>query len=207
MPKKYIIYLITVFFLTGCVAMYVPISWEHGDQIHNIIDKDPLLSALYKRYDPDRLTLRGPSGFDELMSPFEVKSHLATYNKTTYAIYINREVNFTDQQLKEIIIHEFCHHIWNIKLDNATKNKWYAYLRQHPSTIQRLVSLYYPLSNQNVENFAFTLQFPQKEDIKELSTLSILNEEEANAVLSQMKDESKYNYWGMGMLDIIKDKQ
>lgn len=207
MPKKCIIYLIMFFFLTGCVAMYVPISWDHREQVYKIIDKDPLLSALYKRYDPEKVTLRGPNGFDELMSSFEGKSHLAAYKKTTNVIYINREANFTDEQLRQIVIHEFCHYLWNTKFDNTIKIKWDTYLQEQSSTIQRLVNLYYPQSSQNVENFAFTVQFPQKTDILELVKLSILNGTEANAVLGQMKIEPKYNYWGIGMFDIVvRDK-
>ena len=207
MPNKYIIYLITVFFLSGCVTMYVPIVWDHREQVSKFIEKDPLLSALYKRYDPDKVTLRGPNGFDELTSPFEAKTPLAAYKKSTNVIYVNREVNFTDEQLKQILIHEFSCHLWNTKFDNATKNKWETYLLRHPSTIPRLVSLFYPQSSQNAENFAFTMQFPQKEDIKELVRLSILSEAEANPVLDQMKVETKYNYWGIGMFNIvIKDK-
>jgi hypothetical protein len=206
MAKIIITGLLTALLTTGCVAMYAPIVWNHRAQVNDIVDTEPLLSALYKKYDPQRETLRGPNGYDEQAFPSEAALRLASYNPLTKIIYINREFAFTDNQLKEVLVHEFCHHIWDNGLDKSVQSSWNEYLKQHPSPLQRLVGLYYPPGRQEIENFAFTIEFPRKEDIKELVTLSILNESEAEAVLAKMAAEPRHDYWGIGMFDRVKEK-
>jgi hypothetical protein len=188
--------------LAGCVTMFAPIEWERREQVRQVINNDPLLSALYRRFDPEMRTLSGPGGFDEISQPFEDARYLSTYNVRSKVIYANREFTFTDAALRRILLHEFCHHIWNTGLDDAKRRQWNEYMQTKLSEpLQRLVMLYYPPAMRDVENFAFTVEFARKEDIKVLERLSIVSPPEASVILSRIPDAPKHDFWGMGMFD------
>lgn len=173
--------------LSGCAAVYVPVSWDYSNEVQKLSRSDMLLVILYDRYDPDRLTLRGSgTSFQEVLMPVEVKHHLGAYRKDTKLIYRNLYNEYTTASLRELIAHEFAHHIWFSSMTPGQREQWEDHLVRNPSPLQVMVRRVYGRSTDYAaEDFAFTVQSARPTDIKELAVIGLITIKERDTLLAR----------------------
>ena len=183
---KKLTFLVLAFAVCGCATTYVPISWGQGDLIRKLSRDDRFLCILFDRYDPDRSTLRvSGASFDEVMMPDEVKYHLGAYRPDTKLIYRNLFQEYTEDQLRSLMLHELAHHVWFNGMKQEQRDEWRAYLWVHPSPLQAMVrSTYKPGSDFDTEDFAYTVEYARPVDIEELAVLKIITPTERDAVMA-----------------------
>jgi hypothetical protein len=175
--------------LGGCATTYVPISWSMGDRVKQLSRSDHTLAILFDRYDPARKTLRaGGVSFDEVMMPSEVKYHLGAYRKDTKLIYRNLYQEFNDFELRDLMLHEFAHHIWFNSMTPKQQTRWGAHLEQNPSPLQNMVRQNYPLPSDHAsEDFAFTVEYARPVDIEELARMNLITPAERDTMLAEVR--------------------
>lgn len=173
------------FVLCGCATTYVPVSWGFGEKVQKLSRSDLTLATLFDRYDPERTTVRiGGSSFDEVMMPSEVKSHLGAYRPDTKLIYRNLYQEYNDKELRDLVLHEFAHHIWFTSMSREQRNLWRTHLRLNPSPYQAMVRMIYQNpADHDSEDFAFTVQNARPVDIQALATFNIITAQESDAIL------------------------
>ena len=171
--------------LSGCAAVYVPVSWDYSNEVQKLTRSDMLLVILYDRYDPDRLTLRGNgTSFQEVLMPVEVKHHLGAYRKDTKLIYRNLYNEYTTTGLRDLLAHEFAHHIWFSSMTPVQRDQWEEHLVRNPSPLQVMVRRVYGRSTDYAaEDFAFTVQSARPVDIKELAVIGVITIKERDTLL------------------------
>ncbi|MBJ6798965.1 SprT family zinc-dependent metalloprotease [Geomonas propionica] len=184
-----LLFVVTALALSGCATTYVPISWGQGDAVKKLSKDDLFLSALFNRYDPDRSTLRvSGTSFEEVMMPNEVKLHLGAYRPDTKLIYRNLYQQYTDAQLRKVMLHELAHHVWFNGMSTQQRDEWRLYLTRNPTPLQAMVrSNYKQGTDYDSEDFAFAVEYARPSDLEQLATLKILTVEELNKI---MKDKS-----------------
>ena len=172
---------------SGCSTTYIPISWGMGDKVQALSRSDLTLAILFDRYDPDRKTLRvAGASFDEVMMPDEVKHHLGAYRADTKLIYRNLYQQYSDQQLRDLMVHEFAHHIWFSIMTPKQREEWGEHLNGNPTALQSFVRRVYPNSaDYSTEDFAFTVEYARPVDIQALATLKLIDAKERDALLSE----------------------
>ncbi|MDD2898149.1 MAG: hypothetical protein PHI31_05490 [Desulfuromonadaceae bacterium] len=172
--------------LSGCSAAYVPVSWDYYNEVQKLSRSDVLLAMLYDRFDPDRQTLRGNgTSFQEVLMPAEVKHHLGAYRKDTKLIYRNLYNEYTTAGLRELLVHEFAHHIWFSSLTQAQREQWKEHLVLNPSPVQVMVRRVYGRFDDYVaEEFAFTVGAARPVDIKEFAILGLITNKERDTLLA-----------------------
>ncbi len=172
--------------LSGCAAVYVPVSWEYSNEVQKLTRSDMLLVILYDRYDPDRLTLRGNgTSFQEVLMPVEVKHHLGAYRKDTKLIYRNLYNEYTTTGLRDLLAHEFAHHIWFSSMTPVQRDQWEEHLVRNPSPLQVMVRRVYSRSTDYAaEDFAFTVQSARPVDIKALAVIGVITIKERDTLLA-----------------------
>lgn len=173
---------------TGCATTYIPISREYRAQVHQMSRSDVTLSILFERFDPQRGTLRGgEESFNETMWPSEVPHHLGAYRTDTDLIYTNLYLTYSNDQLRELLIHELAHHIWFKAMSDTQRQGWTDYLAANPSPDQETVRRNY-LHPQEfpAEDFAFTIQHARPADYRELEHLHLLTGQESDALVAEV---------------------
>ncbi|QWV93543.1 SprT-like domain-containing protein [Geomonas oryzisoli] len=182
---KHLSFVIMALILGGCATTYVPISWGKGDTVKKLSKEDLFLSALFNRYDPDRSTLRvSGASFEEVMMPAEVKFHLGAYRPDTKLIYRNLFQQYSDEQLRSVILHELAHHVWHNGMTPQQHEEWRQYLTANPTPMQSMVrSTYKPGSDFDSEDFAYAVEFARPRDIEELVQLKIITVEERDRIM------------------------
>ncbi|MBJ6725037.1 hypothetical protein [Geomesophilobacter sediminis] len=170
---------------TGCATTYVPVSWGFGSKVQDLSHQDVTLVILFNRYDPDRKTLRvSGTSFDQVMMPSEVKSHLGAYRPDTQLIYRNLYHDYGDTELRDLMVHEFAHHIWFTYMSADQRQQWRAHLRRNPSPLQAMVRMVYPpQADWDAEDFAFTVQSARPIDVMALAALKVIAPEERDQIL------------------------
>ena len=170
---------------SGCSTTYVPISWGFGEQVRQISRSDQFLTALFNRFDPDKKTLRvSGESFNEVMMPSEVRSHVGAYRRDTRLIYRNYYQQYTEEQLRSLMLHELAHHVWYTGMNQKQHEQWLEHLRKRPSPLQSMVRrLYGPEADLDSEDFAFTVQNARPVDLEELARLNIITPLERDALL------------------------
>jgi hypothetical protein len=183
--KKAATFLLIALSLGGCATTYVPISWNFGEQVQSLSRTDPVLAILFNRYDPGRETLRvSGASFDEVMMPSEVKYHLGAYRRDTKLIYRSLYQAYSDHDLRDLMAHEFAHHIWFGFMSPQLREKWVNYLADNPAPVQRTVRGTYAPPEYDSEDFAFVVEYARPVDILELARLEIISSEECEKLLS-----------------------
>jgi hypothetical protein len=187
--RKLAVALLLALILTGCATTYVPISWDLGDRVQQLTRSDLTLAVLFGRYDPQRLTLRiAGDSFDEVMMPSEVKHHLGAYRRDKKLIYRNLYQNYTDAELRDLLVHEFAHHIWFSFMNQKQRLDWAQHLGQHPSPLQDMVrSAYRNPEDFAAEDFAFTVEYARSIDLEKLSQMTIITQEECQLLLAEQR--------------------
>jgi hypothetical protein len=177
----------------GCNTAYVPVSWGQGEQVRRISTSDPTLTALFNHYDPDHKTIRFTgSSFEEVMMPSEVKYHLGAYRPDTKLIYRNLYREYTEQELRDLMVHEFAHHIWFTFMTPQQRNGWRKHLILNPSPIQEMVrGTYGDPATWEAEDFAFTVQYSRPVDIEMLARLEVIKPDEKEIMLRQLASQAK----------------
>uniref|UniRef100_C6E8X6 Uncharacterized protein n=1 Tax=Geobacter sp. (strain M21) TaxID=443144 RepID=C6E8X6_GEOSM len=172
---------------SGCATTYVPVSWGFGDKVKQFSRSDLFLAMLFNRYDPDRSTLRVTAqSFDEPMMPSEVKYRLGAYRPDTKLIYRNLYQNYSDQQLRSLMLHELAHHVWYTGMTDDQRQQWEGHLFQYPSPLQIMVRRVYPRgSDFKTEDFAYTVEHARKVDIEALARIKVITEIERESLLKQ----------------------
>jgi hypothetical protein len=172
--------------LSGCAAVYVPVSWDYSNEVQKLTRSDMLLVILYDRYDPDRLTLRGNgTSFQEVLMPVEVEHHLGAYRKDTKLIYRNLYNEYTTAGLRDLLAHEFAHHIWFSSMTPLQHDQWEVHLMRNPTPLQVMVRRVYGRSTDYAaEDFAFTVQSARPVDIKELAVIGLITIKERDTLLA-----------------------
>ncbi|HIJ95501.1 MAG TPA: hypothetical protein HPP94_07160 [Desulfuromonadales bacterium] len=172
--------------LSGCAAVYVPVSWDYSNEVQKLSRSDVLLVILYDRYDPDRQTLRGTgTSFQEVLMPVEVKHHLGAYRKDTKLIYRNLYNEYTIAGLRELIAHEFAHHIWFSSMTPGQREQWEDHLARNPSPVQVMVRRAYGRpTDYAAEDFAYSVQSARPVDIKELAVIGLITIKERDTLLA-----------------------
>jgi hypothetical protein len=176
--------------LSGCSATYVPISWNFGDKVQQLSRDDVTLAILFNHYDPDRTTLRvAGASFDEVMMPSEVKYHLGAYRQDSRIIYTNLYQKYSDIELRDLMVHEFSHHIWFTSMSAQQREAWGTHLANNPSPLQAMVrQVYHNSADFNAEDFAFTVEYAREIDIRELARLNIITPEQSNSIVAQLPE-------------------
>lgn len=181
--------LLTLFLLlllaAGCATTYVPVSWGDGDRVQKMSHSDVTLGTLFGRFDPERTTLRmDGESFDEVMMPSEVKYHLGAYRPDTKLIYRNLYRKYSDLEMRDLLVHEFAHHIWFTHMSKRQQELWRIYLVMNPTPLQTMVRTTYPQATDwDTEDFAFTIQYARPADIEELVKLDVISAEDGEKIL------------------------
>jgi len=185
--KKFATCLLLALLLCGCATTYVPISWDFRDKVLELSRSDLTLAILFNRYDPTRSTLRGGGqSFNEVMMPSQVKFHLGAYRPDTQLIYRNLYQNYNDRELRDLMVHEFSHHIWFNFMSQQQRSDWQEHLEHYPSPLQAMVRNVYPRpSDYDTEDFAFTVEYARPVDIEALAGLNLISAQECAALLSE----------------------
>jgi hypothetical protein len=187
--KKIAVVFLLALSLCGCATTYVPISWNFGDKVQELSRSDLTLAMLFDRYDPQRLTLRvkGDS-FDEVMMPSEVQYHLGAYRRDTKLIYRNLYQDYNDQNLRDLMVHEFAHHIWYNFMSRAQQQHWADHLQSDPTPLQNMVrQVYRRPADFATEDFAFTVEFARPSDLIELARMKIITPQECETLLAEQR--------------------
>jgi hypothetical protein len=187
--KKLVVAFLLALILAGCATTYVPISWDLGDRVRQLTRSDLTLAILFERYDPQRLTLRiAGDSFDEVMMPSEVKHHLGAYRRDKKLIYRNLYQSYTDAELRDLLVHEFAHHIWFSFLNPKQRLDWGRHLGQHPSPLQDMVrSTYSNPEEFAAEDFAFTVEYARSIDLEKLWQMTVITQEECQLLLAERR--------------------
>lgn len=173
--------------LSGCATTYVPISWGQGDTVKKLSKEDVFLAALFNRYDPDRSTVRvsGPS-FDEVMMPSEVKFHLGAYRPDMKLIYRNLFQQYSEGQLRSVMLHELAHHVWYTGMTAQQREDWRQYLAKNPTPMQSMVRATYKQgSDYDSEDFSFAVEFARPNDLEQLTILKVITPEERDRIMKE----------------------
>jgi hypothetical protein len=186
--KRISVVLLLALSLSGCATTYVPISWNFGKKVQQLSRTDLTLAILYNRYDPERQTLRvAGESFDEVMMPSEVKHHLGAYRRDTKLIYRNLYQEFSDRDLRDLMVHEFSHHIWFTAMSSKQREEWSQHLENNPTQLQIMVRQVYPNpADYESEDFAFTVEYARPVDIQELASLKLITEQERDRILAKL---------------------
>jgi len=171
---------------SGCATTYIPISWNMGDKVQELSRSDLTLAILFNHYDPERSTLRvAGTSFDEVMMPSEVKFHLGAYRPDTGLIYRNLYQNYNDRELRDLMVHEFSHHVWFNFMTQDQRDAWEEHLELNPSPLQAMVRCVYPRpADYGTEDFAFTVEYARPVDIEALARLHLISPQESETLLS-----------------------
>ncbi|UFS71157.1 hypothetical protein LPW11_02945 [Geomonas sp. RF6] len=175
------------FITAGCATTYVPVSWSYRDKARRLAQSDPKLEILFNHCDPKLSTLRfAGESFSEVMMPSEVKHHLGAYRTDTGLIYRNMQFTPTDQELRDLLVHEVSHHCWFTTFSQKQKAAWQEHLNTNPSPVQTMVrSVYRNPADYDTEDFAFTMEYARPVDIEKLLKLEAITEEEAQVLLKE----------------------
>ena len=186
--RIFVIILLLPWSLAGCATTYIPISWDMGDKVRNLSYSDRTLAILFNRYDPGRRTLRGlGESFDEVMMPSEVKYHLGAYRNDTKLIYRNLYGDYSDHDLRDLMVHEFAHHIWFNFMSTLQKEQWAEHLGKNPTPLQAMVRrTYRNPSEYDTEDFAFTVEYARTVDLQALARLKLISEKEYAAICAEL---------------------
>jgi hypothetical protein len=178
--------IVFAFFTGGCTATYVPISWGMGERVQALSRSDRTLSILFGRYDPRRQTLRvAGESFDEVMMPSEVPHHLGAYRPDTRLIYRNMYNEYTDKQLRDLMVHELAHHIWFGSMSLMQREEWIEHLDENPSQVRDLVRrLYHKTTDHDTEDFAFAFEYARPVDMEKLARMKLITEEERDVIVA-----------------------
>lgn len=173
----------------GCTATYIPISWGMGEKVQHLSRSDLVLSILYQRYDSKRQTLAvSGASFNEVMMPSEVQHHQGAYRFDTKLIYRNLYQEYTDQQLRNLMVHELAHHIWYVHMTPQQRLDWGTHLDENPTPLRDMVRRNYKRPEDHpTEDFAFSLEYAREVDIEELARLKLLTEEERDKILKEIQ--------------------
>lgn len=184
---KFPFFFLVALMISGCATTYVPISWGQGDLVKKLSREDLFLATLFNRYDPDRTTLRvAGASFDEVMMPDEVKYHLGAYRQDTKLIYRNLFQEYSEKQLRSVMLHELAHHVWYNAMSADLRLQWSQYLSNNPTVLQAMVrSTYKAGTDYDSEDFAFTVEYARPGDIEELSKLKIITAEERDKLMKE----------------------
>lgn len=187
--RAFSVLLLLSLLMGGCTATYIPISWGMGEKVQHLSRSDQILSILYERFDPKRQTLAvSGASFNEVLLPGEVKHHLGAYRADTKLIYRNLFQEFTDQQLRDLMLHELAHHIWFGYMSSQQKADWAVHLDDNPTPLRDIVRrVYQKPQDHPAEDFAFTVEFAREVDIEELSRMNLLTEAERDRILQVIK--------------------
>jgi len=189
MPRTVLLWIIPLLAMLtgGCQTTYIPVSWEMGEKVQNLSRSDVTLATLYSHYDPSRQTLRvDGASFEEVMMPSEVDHHLGAYRPDTKLIYRNIYHQFSDNDLRDLMVHEFAHHIWFNSMNAEQRELWKQHLVANPTPLQDMVRRVYKSPAQyDTEDFAFTIEYARPVDIEELATLNLITAEERDAILKE----------------------
>jgi len=186
---KFVCVVLFAMVFDGCATTYVPISWDNRDRVLQLSRTDRSLSILFQRFDPQRQTLRvhGES-FDEVMWPSEVKFHLGAYRKETKLIYRNLYKTYSDRELRDLLIHEFAHHIWFQHMAPRQRDEWVQHLERNPSPVQPIVrNLYRDPREYDTEDFAFAMQYLRPIDVLELARMKVITGPECEILLAESR--------------------
>jgi hypothetical protein len=166
--------------LAGCSTTFIPISWGMRDKVLQLSQQDEVLKILFRRYDPERKTLRvDGASFDVVDMPHQDWRFEGAYRREYRLIYRNLDVLPADSDLRNILVHEMAHHIWANFLTKEQKEGWCRYLQENPSRWQAMVRNIYPdARSYDDEDFAYAVEFPRKADIDALARLGIITENE-----------------------------
>jgi len=182
---------LTLLFLSlstgGCATTFVPISWGMGEKVQRLSRSDQTLAIFYNRYDPQRQTLRvAGASFDEVMMPSEVKLHLGAYRADTKLIYRNLYYEYSDPDLRNVMLHEMAHHIWFGFMDAKQRKEWVEHLDYNPTPLRALVRrTYQKPADYETEDFAFTVEYARAVDIRQLARMNLISAEERETILTQ----------------------
>ena len=190
---KIVVFILLALSLCGCATTYVPISWYSGDKVRGLSRSDLTLAILFNRYDPERKTLAvSGESFDEVMMPSEVKHHLGAYRKDTKLIYRNLYLEYNDRDLRDLMVHEFSHHIWYTAMSEAQREEWGLHLGRNPSPLQGMVrNIYRNPADFDSEDFAFTVEYARPADIRKLAQMKLISDGECDAILAELKPRSQ----------------
>lgn len=184
-------------FLTGgCTATYIPISWGMGEKVHKLSRSDRTLAILFDRYDPKRQTLRvAGESFEEVMMPSEVPHHLGAYRKDTKQIYRNMYNEYTDQQLRDVLLHEMAHHIWFGSMTKTQREEWIEHLDENPSHVREMVRrIYHRSTDHDPEDFAFAVEYGRQADLEKLADMNLISVEERDVILAERVRDQELDY-------------
>lgn len=175
--------------LGGCATTYIPISWGMGERVQHLSREDLTLSILFERYDPKRQTLRvSGASFDEVMMPSEVKHHLGAYRPDTKIIYRNMYQEFTDQGLRDLMLHELSHHIWFNYMSTKQRADWMDHLDQNPTPLRNMVRrVYEKETDHDAEDFAFSIEYARPLEIEVLCRMNLITTDERDKILAKLK--------------------
>ena len=170
----------------GCTATYIPISWGMGERVQKLSRSDLMLAILFNRYDPKRQTLRvAGESFDEVMMPSEVQHHLGAYRPDTKIIYRNMYNEYTDKQLRDVMVHEMAHHVWFGSMSLTQRGEWIEHLEDNPSPMREMVrSLYRKVTDHDPEDFAFTVEYARPVDLEKLASMNLITTQERDELLA-----------------------
>jgi hypothetical protein len=186
---KFAAALLLALILGGCATTYVPISWNFGQQVQQLSRSDLTLAILFNRYDPARSTLRVTAeSFNEVMLPSEVRYHLGAYRQDTRLIYRNLYHDYSESDLRDLMVHEFAHHIWFTFMSPEQREEWQEHLSRNPTPLQGMVRrVYRHPSDYETEDFAFTVEYAREVDIRELARLQLITPGEGDAISAELK--------------------
>jgi hypothetical protein len=176
-----------VLLTAGCATTYVPVSWGLGDKVQRLSRSDLTLATLFDRYDPERKTLRiAAVSFDQVMMPGEVRYHLGAYRQDARLIYRNLYHDYSDRELRDVVLHELTHHVWFNFMSPEQRTRWRVHLLAHPTPLQEQVRRNYDRpASYDSEDFAFTVEYARPVDIEELVRIGIVTAQEGKALLQE----------------------
>ena len=117
--------------------------------------------------------------------PVDVKHHLGVYRKDTKLIYRNLYNEYTTSGLRNLLAHEFAHHIWFSSMTPGQREQWQEHLERNPSPVQVMVRRVYGRSADfAAEDFAFTVESARPVDINELAVIGLITVRERDTLLA-----------------------
>lgn len=166
--------------LAGCAITFIPISWGMREKVLRLSQQDEVLCILFRRYDPERKTLRvDGASFDIVEMQHRDWKYEGAYRPEHRLIYRNLDAVLDDRDLRNVMTHEMAHHIWFCFLTAEQKAGWCRHLQENPSGWQTMVRRTYEDKRlYDAEDFAYTVEFPRKADIEALARLAIITEDE-----------------------------
>lgn len=166
--------------LAGCATTFIPISWGMREKVLLISRQDAVLEILFRRYDPERVTLRvDGASFDIVEMQHDDWKYVGAYRQEQRLIYRNLETTLDDRDLRNVMVHEMAHHIWFGFLSAEQKKGWCRYLQGNPSSWQAMVRrIYRDERLHDAEDFAYTVEFARMADVEALARLGIISADE-----------------------------